>query len=861
MKKRTILLALSACIAFVLVSCTGRNTQTVPVNLRTEYLTDPIGLDTSDPRFTWEYMGEEEGFKASRAEIKIGLSPDKLSWSPGEIPIQSHTRYYWNVTVWDGNGKKCQTSETATFETAKLKQEDWSGKWITDDLDKEVEPAPMFRKTFPVEKELKDARVYIAAAGYYEMFINGSRVGENYLDPGYTHFDKRILYVTHDVTDLLKEGTNAIATVLGNAWYNIQSKAVWDFETARWRDRPRMLCEIRLTYSDGSVETIVSDESWRTNTGPYTYNNLYSGDMYDARLEEEGWKTAGFDDSGWSTAKKTVAPAPLVVAQQMPGIRITEELKPVSVKKFTDKLYVYTFEKNIAGLPRLKVKGTPGTRITLKHGELLKADGRLEQGNINVYYHPVKPYEVFQMDVFTLKGTGEEEIFMPSFAYHGFQYVEVESSEPITLTENNLTALFMHTDVEPVGSFSCSDPLLNKIWDATMLAYRGNLHSIPTDCPQREKNGWTADAHIAIDLALLGFDGITLYEKWMNDFVDNQRDNGMISGIIPSSGWGFGDWPGPVWDAAMFIIPNALYEYYGDTRTIEKLYPTMERYLRYLNGKEKEGLLPFGLGDWVYWKATTNNAYTSTAYYYLDNVLMARFAELLSKDGSSYQKKAESLRQLINKRFFNPETGVYAEGTQTAQALALYLGIVPEGKEQLVADRLQKVVADNDHFLDFGLLGSKTVPAMLTKYGYVEDAMKMITKTDAPSWGYWVETMGYTTLPETWTLSPEFRDASLNHVFMSDVSAWMMNHLAGINHDVSSPGFKKIRITPYFVKNIDWAKGEYKSVRGRIASEWKRVGDKVDLTVTIPADCSAEVIAAGQIHAVSSGTHHFTFAP
>ena len=399
----------------------------------------------------------------------------------------------------------------------------------------------MFRKSFTLDKEVKDARVYIAAAGYYDLFVNGKRVGENYLDPGYTHFDKRILYVTHDVTPLLKTGENAVATVLGNGWFNEQSVAVWNFETARWRHRPEMLCELRVQYTDGTTDVIATDGTWRTATGPYTYNSIYSGDKYDATLEETGWNAAGFDDAKWAQAVVTEAPAPLLVAQQMPGIRITEELSPISMKAFSDKLYVFSFEKNCAGLPRLKVKGAPGTRITLKHGELLKADGRLEQGNINVYYHPVKPGEVFQMDVFTLKGTGEEEVFMPSFAYHGFQYVEVESSAPIKLTKESLTGLFMHTAVDPVGSFSCSDPLLNKIWNATMEAYRSNLHSIPTDCPQREKNGWTADAHVAVDLGLWGFDGITLDEKWMNDFIDNQREAGDISGIKPSSGWACGE--------------------------------------------------------------------------------------------------------------------------------------------------------------------------------------------------------------------------------------------------------------------------------------------------------------------------------
>lgn len=847
---------LTALLSLLLLSSCINNT--VPVNLRTEYLTEPLGIDNPNPRFTWEYESSDENFMPSRYKILIGTDPKQLEVYEEGMSLQPHTRYYWMVNVWDQDGKKCKLSKPTWFETAKMSNADWTAKWITDNQDKEYEPAPLFRKTFTAGKEIKSARAYVSAAGYYELFINGERVGENYLDPGYTHFDKRMLYVTHDVTSLLEKGENALAAVLGNGWYNEQSVAVWDFHEAGWRDRPRMLCELRITYTDKTVETIVSDNTWKTATGAYTYNNLYSGDQYDARLEEEGWRTTSFDDSKWTAATQTVSPAPLLVAQQMPGIRIVEELKPVNVKKFNDNLYVYSFEKNISGLCRLKVKGEAGTRVTLKHGELLKEDGRLEQGNIDVYYHPVKPGEVFQMDVYTLKG-GEEEIYLPSFAYHGFQYVEVESSNPITMGEDNLTALFMHTDVKPVGDFECSNPLLNKVWDATMLAYRSNIHSIPTDCPQREKNGWTADAHVAMDLGLLGFDAITFYEKWMNDFIDNQREAGEISGIIPSSGWGFGEWPGPVWDAALFIIPNSLYTYYNDTQTIERLYPTMEKYMNYLKTKETDGLLTFGLGDWVYWKATTPNDYTSTAYYYLDNILMAKFATLLEKKPAPYQKKADELLALINEKFFDAETGIYANGTQTAQALALYLHLVPSGKRQLVADKLHETVAGNDYFLDFGLLGSKMVPAMLTKYGYVEDVMKMLTKTEAPSWGYWVETMGYTTLPETWTLSPEFKDASLNHVFMGDVSAWMMNSLAGINYDEANPGFDHFYIEPHFVEGLDWVHGEYKSPRGTIRSEWKREGSRIGLAVTVPVGCRATVLVDEKEFDLTAGTHQMVF--
>lgn len=310
-----------------------------------------------------------------------------------------------------------------------------------------------------------------------------------------------------------------------------------------------------------------------------------------------------------------------------------------------------------------------------------------------------------------------------------------------------------------------------------------------------------------------------------------------------------------------FIVTVAIVVYKGLISVVcrmptEKLYPTMERYLAYLQTKEKDGFLTFGLSDWVYWKATTNNEYTSTAYYYLDNQLMARFASLLGKDPKPYAEKAEALKERINRKFFHPETATYAEGTQAAQALALYLGLVPEGKEQAVADKLHQLVADNNYFLDFGLIGTKTVPAMLTRYGYLEDAMKMITKREAPSWGYWVETMGYTTLPETWTLSPEFRDASLNHVFMGDVSAWMMNQLAGINYDEQQPGFRHIRFTPHFPADMQWAKGSYDAVAGEISSEWKRTEEgKIQLTVKVSLGCTGELVLEGKTVDLTAGTH------
>ena len=869
--------ALLLLLLFILGACQSQIASLKPDKLTCEYIENPLGIDILNPRLSWTLLSKERNQEQSAYELIVSDNIDAVvqldgnMWATGKItssggqhiiykglPLKSFQRYYWRVRVYDQNNRPSPWSKLAWFETAMLSGTDWQAQWITDGYDKEYDPAPLFRRDFELaEKQIISARAYVSAAGYYEMFINGERVGTYYLDPGYTDYSKRILYTTHDVTSLLKPGENTVAAVLGNGWYNLQNKVVWNFHEGFWRKRPRLLAELHIRYADGTKEIIATDSSWKTSTGAYVYNDIYSGDCVDLRLEEIGWKEPSFDDTHWKQAKEVPAPCPNLVAQQMPGIRITEELKASDMKKYSDQLYVYTFPKNMAGFCRLRVKGGPGTRITLKHGELLKKDGRLEQGNVDMFLTPKRQGEAFQQDEVVLRDAGEWVEFMPSYTYHGFQYVEVESSKPIDLTRESLTALFVHTDVKPVGSFECSSQVLNKIWEASRQSYLSNLESIPTDCPQREKNGWTGDAQFSVDLGLLNFDGINFYKKWLDDIIDNQQEEGDITSIIPSSGWGSGQ--GPVWDAAMLIIPDALYHYYGDSQYIQKMIPVTDRYLAYLGKQEKDGLITYGLGDWVSYKSWTNQIYTSTAYYYLCYKLRASFARISGEDANKFLTKAEKIRKTINKHFFNAESGTYAKGTQTAQALALYLGLPPKGKEKQVAEKLHELVAGNNYFPDFGVIGSKTVPRMLTKYGYVEDAMKMVTKTEIPSWGYWVEKLGRTTLEESWKRESIGEFGSLNHVFLGDVSAWMVNQLGGINYAPENPGFTHILITPHFVKDLSWVKAQYQSVKGLISSEWKRENGKVLLKVTVPAGCRATIITGEGEDTVNGGDYEFEY--
>ena len=541
----------------------------------------------------------------------------------------------------------------------------------------------------------------------------------------------------------------------------------------------------------------------------------------------------------------------------MPPIRAERVLNAVDFTSIGDTLFIYNFGENITGLCRLNVSGEPGTKLRMMHGEILKDNGALEQGNINIYYNPLPGLE-FQTDVCIL---GDKPItFAPRFSYHGFQYVEIHADKPVKLSKESLKAVFFHTAMPQVGNFSSSSELFDRIHDAAIRSYKGNFMSIPTDCPQREKNGWTADAYISMELGLLNFDGIKAYEKWLDDIVDNQTAQGRIAGIIPAPGeWGVNEWVTPVWDAAMFVVPWHLYQYYGDTRGIAKLWNTCERYLQYLEGRENEdGLITYGeLGDWVFFKTKTPPIFTTNCYYFYENKLMCQFARLLGKDGEKYNKKAEKLRNYINTHFFDPNNAIYSEGSQAAQSVALYLGIVEPQYEQAVANNLSTMVGENGENMDIGVLGTKTVLRMLTKYGHAEQAVAMALRDEMPSWGYWLKRLN--TLGEKWDLFADFRDASYNHVFFGDIAAWMVNDLAGITADDAQPGFKHFFITPHFVPQLSHAEATYNSPQGLIECGWQRVGNKVKMNVTVPANTSATLITGNEQRELASGKYNFEF--
>ncbi|MVN91795.1 alpha-L-rhamnosidase [Mucilaginibacter aquatilis] len=828
--------------------------QCKPAHLQCESLTSPLGIDVQQPRLTWNLLGCTAGAQQVSYNIVVGTDSVAVSagkgnvWQSGSINrddmlavvpsglLQSFTRYYWQVTVKNNAGTSA-TSVVSNFETALMSSADWRGAWITDGINVNEKPAGYFRKAFKLTKPVKSARAYIVAAGLYELYLNGKKVGNHRLDPMFTRFDRRNLYITHDVTAMLNNGQNALGVLLGNGWYNHQSTAVWFFDKTPWRARPKFCMDVHITYADGTKEIISTDNTWKTSHGPLIFNSIYTAEHYDARLEQNGWNTASFIDTAWKNAIYTSAPSKNIVAQQLYPIRDVQALKPVGLKKLNTGSYVFDFGHNMAGVSQIKVKGSAGTTLRLIHGERLKPDGHVDQSNIDYHYRPTDDKDPFHQDILILSGK-KEDTFRATFNYKGFQYVEVVSSEPVSLTKESMIAYFMHSDVPAVGKIQSSSTLLNKIWQATNNSYLSNFFGYPTDCPQREKNGWTGDAHIAVETGLYNFDGKTIYEKWLADHRDEQQPNGVLPAIIPTAMWGY-DWAnGPDWTSTIAIIPWNLYLFYGDKRPLEQNYEGLKRYVDHIESLSPAGLTDWGLGDWIPIKSQSNKELTSSIYYFIDAGILAKAAKVLGKqsDHEKYHALADKIKNSVNKKFYNQSTGSYCSGYQTELSAPLYWGLVPDGDKAKVAKNLAlRVQADGG--LDVGLLGSKTILNALSENGYTDLAYKLASNEKYPSWGWWIKN-GATTLYENWKIEGS-SDISLNHIMFGEISAWYYKALGGIFPDANAPGFKTVILKPNFVNGLTQFSATHTGPYGDIVSSWKKKGNKVSYDVTVPANSNA----------------------
>ncbi len=831
-----------------------------PSNLKCEYLVNPIGIDVPSPRLHWQMNDSREGALQTAYQLLVGTDSLEVTsgkgnvWEPGKVtgpemlviyagkPLQPFAKYYWTVVLWDKDQQKLAPATVASFETGMMQISNWKGEWISDSKDVNLKPAPYFRKEFHPSGKVKSARIYLAAAGLYELSINGQRVGDHRLDPMYTRFDRRTLYVTYDVTSLVNAPDVALGVLLGNGWYNHQSTAVWYFDKAPWRDRPKFCLDLHITYQDGREEIIKSGTDWKTSLSPIIFNSIYTAEHHDARLSQPGWDKAGFDDSKWANAIPVNVPSQHIVAQALHPIRFVEEITPVGTLMYGNQHYVYDMGRNISGISQISVKGEKGTEIRLKHGERKNPDGTVDQSNIDVHYRPTDDKDPFQTDIYILNGDGEET-FWPHFNYKGFQYVEVTSDKPIEITQ--MRGFFMHSDVPPVGNVTSSNDVLNKIWKATNVSYLSNLQGYPTDCPQREKNGWTGDAHIASEIGLYNFDGITVYEKWLADHRDEQQPNGVLPAIIPTSGWGYTWANGPDWTSTIAIIPWNVYLFYGDSKLLADCYPNLKRYVDHITDISPNGITDWGLGDWVPVKSVTPKELTSSIYYFVDTDILAKAARMFGKedDFRKYSALAKKIADAINKKYLNRETGIYGQGLQTELSAPLFWGIVPENLKAKVAENLaNRVIADGKH-LDVGLLGTKAILNALSENGYADLAYEVAAQQDFPSWGWWIVN-GATSLYENWPIDAK-SDISLNHIMFGEIGAWYYKALGGLKPDAAQPGFKNVLLEPHFVKGLNSFEASHTGPFGEIQSSWKRDGKKVICQVVIPANSTATVKLQG----------------
>ncbi|MDP8245163.1 MAG: glycoside hydrolase family 78 protein [Candidatus Hinthialibacter antarcticus] len=705
--------------------------------------------------------------------------------------------------------------------------------------------ARYLRRDFNVDKKVKRAVVYGSGLGLSEFYLNGEKLGDHVLSQGLTDYDKRVLYVAYDVTDQLNQGDNALGAILGNGRYFAPRLTV-PTET-RTYGYPKLLLQTEIEYQDGTKETIASDSKWMVTTeGPIGANNEYDGEEYDARKEMPGWSKPGFDDSSWNKVEVVEAPSGELRAEMIEPIRVTETIKPIAVTNSIGDVYIFDMGQNMVGWCRLKVRGPKGTQVRLRHAEVLKDDGTLYLDNIR---------SAKVTDVYTLKGDGVEE-YEPRFTYHGFRYVEV-TGYPGEPALDAIEGCVVHDDVEPVGEFICSDPILNQIRENIRWGVRGNYRSFPTDCPQRdERQAWLGDRAAESKGETYFYNVAQLYRKWMGDMNEAQKDSGSVPSVAPNY-WPM--YPNDVtWPSCFLITPSSLLVQYADVRVLEERYDGMKRWIEFMSQYLEDGIMPRDTyGDWcvppespelIHSKdpsRQTAKPVLGTTYFYYDLKLMQWYAETLgiNDDAKEFSELAETIRDAFNKKFYNEDEGYYDNGSQTSHVLPLAFGMVPKDQEERVFNNLvKKIEEETNGHVGTGLIGGQWLMRTLSDHGRSDLAFRIATQTAYPSWGYMIE-QGATTIWELWngnTADPAMNSG--NHVMLvGDLYIWMNEYLAGIQADPKNPGFKHIIMKPRIDNSLTFCNASYHSIHGEIISEWKKENGAFIWKIKVPVNTTAEV--------------------
>ncbi len=867
---------------FLLVNCGPAVAGNLSItDLLLENETNPVGIDILQPCFSWRLVADERGIRQTAYEVRVGTSASALSrnenliWATGKKIssqsvhvsyagkiLESGVRYFWQVRVWDNAGNVSDWSSPAYWQMGLLKPSDWKAEWIETGYreDSRSDPSPLFRREFDSPKKIRSATAFLTAHGLYEAYINGHRVGDAHLTPGWTSYNKRLQYQVYDVTDLIGDGKNAIGVMLGSGWY--RSTLGWGkINHDIYGKDLGLLFQMEVIYTDGTKQMIASDESWKCSAGAIRSSEIYAGEVIDARLEKKGWSSAGYDDQGWSAVKaarggngfgnadRTTARdgRPLLTATYNEAVKEHETFIPVRIFRTPEGDAVMDFGQNLTGFVRVSASGRAGDTIVIDHAEVLDKAGNFYTKN----YRTAR-----SQNKYILAGNGIET-FEPHFTYQGFRYIRVKGY-PGELKPENFTAVALYSDMRPTGSFSCSNPLLDQLQHNIQWGQRGNFLDVPTDCPQRdERLGWTGDAQVFSATAAYNRHVYNFFAKWLKDISVDQFANGSMPYVVPnvldstssgSTGWG---------DVAT-IIPWQLYLSYGDKRVLEAQYGSMKAWVGYMKRNSRNDLWDSGfhIGDWLSYhpeddydgrSAVTDKYLIAQCYYAHSTQLLINAAKVLGRteDERSYTALLQRIKAAFVQEYVSPN-GRLSSGTQTAYVLALQFDMLPEKFRQAAIGRLIGNIKDYGGHLTTGFLGTPYLCGVLSRYGREDEAYKLLLQETYPSWLYPVK-QGATTIWERWDgIRPDgtFENPdmnSFNHYAYGAIGDWMYNTIAGINTDPVVTGYRKIIIKPHPGGGLTKVSAGLETYYGKIGSQWTLEDGKLRMDVEIPPNTSATV--------------------
>jgi len=838
-----------------------------------EYRDRPLGIDHPAPRLSWMLESAVRGQRQSAYRVLVARSMEGLHanrgdlWDSGKVEssqsvnivyagdvLVSGRRCFWKVKVWDKDGESSDWSAPSSWEMGLMKAGDWKGRWINDGKplpEKDADfyrddPAPLFRREFKVSGAIRRARLYVSALGYVHATLNGRAVGDHHLDPLWTLPNKRVFYNVYDVSKDLARGDNCLGVTLGNGWYNPLPLRMWGRVNLRERlpvGRPQFIAQLLIEYADGSRESVASDSAWKVAPSPILRNSIYLGEKVDARKAVKGWDKPGLDDSAWYAAQIAPAPQGPLQAQPLPPIRVTASVKPVRITEPSDGVYIVDMGQNFGGWARFTFNVPEGTEITMRYGELLYEDGTLNPmtsvcGQIKRKKPTAdgSPAVAWQADTYIARGGGPET-YTPRFTFHAFRYVEI-TGLPARPSVDDVEGLRMNSAVEPVGSFSCSNELFNRIQTMCQWTFLSNLFGVQSDCPHRERFGYGGDLVTTSDAFMLNYDMANFYAKAARDWQDSALPDGMLTDTAPSVGI---QYCGVGWAMAHPHLQVQLYRYYADRRIIEEQYPTSQRWLDLVRAENTDHIVRRGLHDHEALEKEKSPPMI-TPLYCESARMLSRLARILGKDkeADEYGRLSENIRKAYVGEFLASGTGVVASGIQSVQAFALFLNMLPADERPAALAYLVRDIRDkhNGH-LTTGIFGTRYMLDVLSREGRAEVVNDMVNLPDFPGWGNMLA-QDATTLWEHWKFSDN--TFSHNHPMFGSVSQWFYNWLGGIEPDVDAVGFDKFTFQPQFIEGMDWVRCTYRSVRGPITCDWKRRGDRVAMDLYVPANTSATLI-------------------